>query len=207
MRLLIWLAFNLITSLTLLAVPRDIGVEKPSQEIVAGLKKTFSEQDGIFIWDGNAQLILLVRVMDEVSRKPIFGATVSVVRDRRVRRGPSGRTYETPGSGRTDSVGHAIIRASFPAAGDASGLSVFVCDSYVTIKAPGHAPARARISPTYRLDFPRRIKDCKVPLHLTLKRKERGRRTASVNPMDMTKLLKHFLPLTVEQNHHDPIRR
>jgi hypothetical protein len=168
MRSLVWLAFNIITSLTMFAASPEIGVEKPSEEIVAGLKKA-SPQD-IFIWDGDKQLLLFIRVTDEVSRKPISGASVSVVRDRRVKRGPNGRAYETPGSERTDSAGHAVIRASFPAAGDASGISVFVCDSFVTIKALGHAPARARISAINRLDFPRKTKDCKVPLRVTLKR-------------------------------------
>jgi hypothetical protein len=167
-------------SLTLLAAAPEIGVEKPSQEIIDGLKKASSSQDGIFIWDGNAQLILLVHVVDEAKQKPISGATVSVVRDQRVKRGPSGRSYETPRSERTDNRGYVSIRASFPAAGDATGLSVFVCDSYVTIKAPGHVSERARISPINRLDFPRKTKDCKVPLRLTLKRdrkfRERGAR-------------------------------
>lgn len=170
MRSLIWLAFILTTPLTLLAAAPEIGVEKPSEEIVAGLKAVPRSKDAIFIWDGNAELIILIHLTDEISGKPISGATISAVRDRRVKRGPNGRAYQTPRSERTDSGGHAIIRASFPAAGDASGLSVFVCDSYVTIKAPGYAATRARLSPIYRLDFPRKAKDCKVPLHLTLKR-------------------------------------
>lgn len=171
MRPVIWLPFNLIASLALLAADPEIGVEKPSQEIVEGLKEATSSQDGIYIWDGDAQLILLIHVIDEASQKPISGATVSVVRDHRVKRGPNGRSYATPRLERTDSHGRANIRASFPAAGDATGLSVFVCDSYVTIKAPGHVSARARISPINRLDFPRKTKDCKVPLNLTLKRR------------------------------------
>ena len=170
MRSLIWLPFIVITSLTLLAATPEIGVEKPSEEIVAGLKAAPSSQDGIFIWDGNAELILLIHVTDEISGKPISGATVSAVRDRRVKRGPNGRAYQTPRLERTNNGGHAIIRASFPASGDASGMSVFVCDSYVIIKAPGHVSARARISSINRLDFPRKTKDCKVPLRLTLKR-------------------------------------
>jgi len=171
MRPLICLLFNLTMSLVLFAASPDIGVEKPSKEILAGLKeRSSSSQGGISIWDGNAQLVLLVSLRDEVSRNPISLAAVSVVRDRRVKRGPNSRAYETPGSERTDSDGRAIIRVNFPAAGNATGLSVFVCDSYVTIKAPGYAPVRARISPIYRLDFPRRTKECKVPLNLTLKR-------------------------------------
>jgi len=168
-RSLIWVSFNLITSLAL-AAPSEIGVEKPSEEIVAGLKNPSSSEGEISIWDGNAQLILLIHLTEEVSGKPISGATVAVVRDHRVKRGPSGRSYETLRSERTDSSGRASIRAKFPAAGDATGLSVFVCDSYVTIKAPGHVPARARLSSINRLDFPRKTKDCKVPLRLTLKR-------------------------------------
>ena len=170
MRSIIWLAFILITPLPLLAAAPEIGVEKPSEEVMAGLRDDSSLKDGIFIWDGSAQLILLVQVRDKVSRKPISGATVSVVRDRRVKRGPSGRAYGKPGPVPTDSDGRATTRVSFPAAGTASGFSVFVCDSYVTIKAPGYAPTRARISAINRLDFPRKTKDCKVPLRVTLKR-------------------------------------
>ena len=170
MRSLIWLVFIWITPSMLLAADPEIGVEKPSEEIVAGLKAARSSQDAIAIWDGNAELILLIYLTDEISGKPISRATISAVRDRRVKRGPNGRAYQTPKSERTDSGGYATVRASFPAAGDASGLSVFVCDSYVSIKAPGYVDTRARISPINRLDFPRQTKDCKVPLHVTLKR-------------------------------------
>jgi hypothetical protein len=171
LRSLLWLLINLISSMMLLAAPAEIGVEKPSDEIVAGLKESFPSRGGIFIWDGDAELIFLIHLTDEVNRKPISGATVSVVRDRRVNRGPNGRAYAAPASARTDSGGHAILKATFPAAGDAHGLSVFVGASYATAKALGHAPARARISAISRLDFPRRTKECKVPLHLRLKRR------------------------------------
>jgi hypothetical protein len=170
MRFAIALVLTLITPLPLLAAPAEIGVEHPSEEIMAGLRDGSSLKGGIFIWDGSAPLTLLVQVTDKVSGKPISGATVSVVRDRRVKRGPSGRAYGKPGPVRTNSGGRATIRASFPAAGTASGFSVFICDSYVTVQAFGHAPARARISLLDRLDFAPRTKDCKVPLRLALKR-------------------------------------
>ena len=46
--------------------------------------------------------------------------------------------------------------------------SVFVCDSYVGVAAPGYRASRARISPIYRLDFPRGTKTYVVTITVEL---------------------------------------
>jgi hypothetical protein len=62
MRSLLWLPLILISSLTLSAGAREIGVEKPSKEILDGLLKAPSSEE-IFISDGHAELILHVSVL------------------------------------------------------------------------------------------------------------------------------------------------
>ena len=171
MRSTVWSLFMLIALLTASARTPEIGVEKPSEEIVAGLEAEGTSKDRIFVWDGNAELTVLIYLTDEDSGNPISGATISAVRDRRVKQGRNGRVYRLPRPERTDSGGHAVLKATFPASGSASGISLFVFNSYVTIKAHGHAATRARLSPTYRLDFPSGSKDCKVRLHLRAKKK------------------------------------
>jgi hypothetical protein len=156
----------LISSLALSAGAGEIGAEKPSKEILDGLFKTPSSEES-FIADGHAKLRLHVRVVDSATQKPIAGAKVSVRRDRRVAR-HLGRTYKAVPALMTDQRGYATLRAEFPMAADATGSSVFVLDSYVAVEAAGHGAQRARISPIYRLDFPRGRKRYDVPVRTAL---------------------------------------
>jgi hypothetical protein len=142
-------------------------VEPLTAEELANLKSSMAGPNAIFIADGHAELRLHVRVVDSATQKPITGAKVSVQRDRRVAR-HLGRTYKAVPSLKTDRRGYATLRAEFPMAADATGSSVFVLDSYVAVEAAGHAAQRARISPIYRLDFPRGGKPYDVPLRTAL---------------------------------------
>ena len=125
-------------------------------------------REDIYIWDGDAELIIRITVLDAATRAPIRGAVVSLVRDRRVSRRLEAGNYPSPQPARTDARGRATLKASFPAAGDPTGFSVFVRDSSISAGAPTYAPARARISPIYRLDFAHHTKDCIVPITVTL---------------------------------------
>jgi hypothetical protein len=154
-----------VVSAAAAAVP---GVEPLTAEELANLKSSMAGPNAIFIGDGHAHLRLHVKVVDSATQKPISGAKVSMQRDRRVAR-HLGRAYKAVPALLTDRRGHATLRAEFPMAVDATGSSVFVLDSYVAIEAAGHAARRARISPIYRLDFPRGRKPYDVPVRIALK--------------------------------------
>ena len=167
MRTVIWFSCILVASLTLSAAASEIGVEKPSKDIVDGLLKAPSAET-IFIADGHAELILQVRVADSVTRKPISHVKVSAVRDRRVSR-HLGRSYTPLPTRITDDRGRATLKGEFPMAASADGASVFVLNSYIAVQGPGYVAARSRLSPIYRLDFPRGAKRYEVPIQIALK--------------------------------------
>jgi hypothetical protein len=143
-----------------------VPAEPVTAEDIAKLKAL--GPNAIFIADGHAKLFLHVSVVDSVSQAPIIGAKVSVKRDRRVAR-HLGRTYKSIPSRATDGSGRATVRGEFPMAADAEGSSVFVLDSYVEVEAVGHVAGRGRLSPIYKLDFPRGTERCEVPLQIALK--------------------------------------
>jgi hypothetical protein len=126
-----------------------------SPKEIASMVASLKSKDAIYIWDGDAELSIRVTATDAATRAPVLGATVTLARDRRVGHSPNGRAYPNPSSASMDSRGHGTVRASFPAAGGAQGSCVFVCDSHVTVEAPGYRAFSARVSPIYRLDFPR----------------------------------------------------
>ena len=142
-------------------------IEPPTPEDLANLK-SLASPNAVFIADGHAELHLHVAVIDRATHRPITGAKVLLQRDRRVAR-HLGRTYKAVPPVITDRRGYATLRAEFPMAADASGSSVFVLDSYIAVDAAGHAAEHARISPIYRLDFPRGNKRYDVPLRTALK--------------------------------------
>lgn len=125
---------------------------------------------GSYIADGDADVHLAVTAVDEGSGSGIPGATVTTIVDRRVKRGPDGHLYTTPVPVRADARGQATVKASFPAAADPTGTSVFVGDSKISVAAPGYRTARVRISQNNRLDFPRRTKNHTVPIRISMKR-------------------------------------
>ena len=126
-----------------------------------------SQEAIAMIWDGHVELVLRISVVNSSTQKPIPGAEIRLQRDRRVAR-HLGRVYGTTPVRLTDTRGAATIRASFPAAGDASGASVFVVDSSVVITAPGYASANTRLAPIYRIDFPRKTREHRVPMSIAL---------------------------------------
>jgi hypothetical protein len=126
--------------------------------------------NAVFIADGHAELIFLVTVLDSATGKPIPDATVSVLRDQRVSR-HLGETYGPIRPRVTDSRGRATLKGKFPMAADAEGASVFVVDSYVEVAAPRYAVGCGRLSPIYRLDFPRGTRLNEVPIQITLWRR------------------------------------
>jgi hypothetical protein len=128
-----------------------------------------ARHEDTYIWDGDAELIMRITVIDAATHAPIPGALVSFVRDRRVAHRLEAGNYPNPQPAQTDARGRATLKASFPAAGDPTGFSVFVRDSYVSIASPSYAPSRARISRIYRLDFARHTKNCLVPITMALK--------------------------------------
>jgi hypothetical protein len=144
--------------------------EIPAPPLTTKDIESLKSPNAIFIWDGHADLILHVSVLDSATQRPIGAASVSAVRDRRVAR-HLGRSYKLIPAGVTDVNGHAILRGEFPAAGDASGSCVFVLDSYVIAEAVGHVAQRARVSPIYRLDFQRGKKRYDVAVRIILKAK------------------------------------
>lgn len=137
------------------AHPAAVGeIEPLTDKEFAEMKLMTPGPNDIFIWDGHAELIFHVSVVDSATQRPIVGAKVSAVRDRRVAR-HIGRSYKPIPARITDDRGRASLRGEFPAAGDGKGSCVFVLDSYVVAEAAGHVARRARMSPIYRLDFPR----------------------------------------------------
>ena len=126
----------------------------------------------IYIWDGDAELMMSAQVTDAATHKPIAGATVEAVR-------VGGRNTEPlthdhpaamPQPQKTDSDGRARLLAYFRAAGDATGTSVFVGDSFLQVDAPGYQPTRVRLSPIVRLDFRPKTKHYEVTLPVSLTR-------------------------------------
>jgi len=166
--LLAAILFAASVTLALAAAPK---IEPLSEKELANLKASARGPDAIFIWHGNAELMLHATVVDSATQKPIAKAKVTAFRDRRVARGANGRSYKPVSPRATDRRGRATLKGDFPAKGAATGFCVFVLDSYVAADAPGYASTRSRISPIYRLDFPRKTKDCVVSIRLALKAK------------------------------------
>ena len=129
------------------------------------------KRDAVYIADGTAKLVILARVTDSATHKPISGATVRAVR-------VGGRNTEpltpedpsaTPPPQKTAVDGRASLVAYFRAAGTAEGTSVFVGQSFLRVDAPGYRQKKARVSPIVRLDFPPKTKhyEIVVPVALT----------------------------------------
>jgi hypothetical protein len=125
---------------------------------------------GTYIWDGTSKLAMLPRVTDSVTDKPISGATVRAVRVGGRNTEPLTHEYPTamPLPQKTSRDGRAKLVAYFRAAGDPSGFSVFVGDSFLQVDAPGYQPKRVRISPIVRLDFAPGTKHCAVAISVAL---------------------------------------
>jgi hypothetical protein len=136
------------------------------KETDASIADLLKSKDPAYIWDGTADVT--ITVTDASSQLPVPDALVSFTRDRRVLHGPDGRVLAGPATARTGSHGDTTLRPSFPAAGDAKGTSVLVCDSKVTAQAPGDRAASVRISPIYRLDFPHGKKSYTVRVAIQL---------------------------------------
>ena len=142
------------------------GIEPVTAEDIAKLKAL--GPNAIFIADGHAKLILHVSVVDSVTHRPVPRVNVSAVRDRRVSR-HLGRSYRPLLPRVTNDRGQATLKGEFPMAANAEGSSVFVLDSYVAVEASGYVAARGRLSPIYRLDFPRGRKRYEVPIQISLR--------------------------------------
>ena len=125
---------------------------------------------GAYIWDGTSELAMLARVTDSVTHKPISGATVRAVRVGGRNTEPLTHEYPIamPPPQKTSRDGRAKLVAYFRAAGDPSGFSVFVGDSFLQVDAPGYQPKRVRISPIVRLDFAPKTKHCAVAIPVAL---------------------------------------
>ena len=149
-----------------------IGIEPIEPEMLKALEAqarsgALAKEAIAMIWDGHAELVLRISVVDSSSQQPIPRAEIRLQRDRRVAR-HLGRVYGATPVHLTDARGDATIRASFPAAGDASGSSVFVIDLNVVASARGYASARARLAPIHRIDFPRKTREHRVPIPIAL---------------------------------------
>jgi hypothetical protein len=149
----------------------DVEIRQMSKsETAASIADILKSKDPAYIWDGTADVIVIITVTDASSQLPIADAVVDFTRDRRVLRAPDGRALATAATGRTSSHGDTTLRPSFPAAGDATGTTVFVGDSKVTAQASGYRAASARISPIYRVDFRHGIKRYTVRIAIKLER-------------------------------------
>jgi len=128
------------------------------------------QDSDIYIWDGTSELAMIAQVTDSRSQQPVSGATVRAVR-------VGGRNTEPlthdhpaamPPPQKTAADGRATLVAYFRAAGDATGTSVFVGDSFLKIDAHGYESKRVRISPIVRLDFAPKKKHHEVTLPVAL---------------------------------------
>jgi hypothetical protein len=124
----------------------------------------------IYIWDGTSELAVVAHVTDSATHKPIPGATVWAVRVGGRNTEPLTHEYPTamPPPQKTSRDGRAKLIAYFRAAGDPSGFSVFVGDSFLRVDAPGYQPKKVRISPIVRLDFPPKTEHCEVTIPVPL---------------------------------------
>ena len=75
-----------------------------------------------------------------------------------------------PPPNKTSRAGGASIRGYFRAAGDHSGFSVFVGDSFLRVHASGYQSKEVQISAIGRLDFARGTKQCEVIIPVALAR-------------------------------------
>ena len=128
-----------------------------------------TQDEGIYIWDGTSELAIITDVTDSVTHRPIFGATVTVIRVGRNSE-PLGEDHSAtmPPPQKTSRGGRAQLVAYFRAAGDAEGFCVFVGDSFVRVEAPGYQSKEVRISPIVRLDFAPKTKHCEVTVPIAL---------------------------------------
>jgi hypothetical protein len=125
-------------------------------------------EGAIFIADGTANLVLVARVHDARTRKPVFGATVTAVRAGRGTTLLATDSTAMPPPRRTDPRGRIVLQARFRLAGDSSGYSVFVAQSFLRVQAPGFRSADVRISAIGRLDFARKSKHPEVMIPVGL---------------------------------------
>ena len=129
-----------------------------------------AEDSEIYVWDGTAELAMVAQVTDSTSQKPVSGATVRAVRVGGRNTEPLTHDHPSamPSPQKTGADGRATLVAYFRAAGDATGTSVFVGDSFLQIDAHGYESKKVRISPIVRLDFPPKKKQYEVTLPVSL---------------------------------------
>jgi hypothetical protein len=125
-------------------------------------------QGAIFTADGTANLALVARVRDARTRKPLSGATVTAVRAGRGTILLASDSTAMPPPQKTDRRGRAVLHVRFRLAGDPSGYSVFVAQSFLRVQAPGFRPTDVRISAIGRLDFARKTKQPEVTIPVAL---------------------------------------
>jgi hypothetical protein len=122
----------------------------------------------IFIADGTAHLTLVARVRDARTRKSLSGATVTAVRAGRGTILLATDSTAMPPPQKTDHRGRALLHAHFRLAGDSSGYSVFVAQSFLRVQASGFRSTDVRVSATGRLDFARKTKHPEVTIPVSL---------------------------------------
>ena len=134
----------------------------------SGCQSTDPWKGAIYISDGTATLTLLVRVTDARSGQPVQGATVTAVRAGRGTTLLSSYSTAMPPPKNADRRGRAMLLADFRSAGDPSGYSVFVAESFLRVQAPGFDSSDVRISSLGRLDFTPKTKKSRVTIPVAL---------------------------------------
>lgn len=154
------------------AQPVRIERVEMSPKEVASMVGSLQSKDAFFIWDGTAELRMIAEVTDALTHKPLCGATVRAVRVGGRNTEPLTNEHPSamPSPRLTARNGRGTFVAYFRAAGDASGSSVFVGDSFLQVAAPGYQAKKARLSPIVRLDFPRKTKHYEVSIPVALSR-------------------------------------
>src|SRR5437868_12205977 len=94
-------------------------------------------EGAIYVADGTANVTLVAQVTDAQTRKPVPGAMVTAIRAGRGTTLLASDSKAMPPPEKTDRRGRAMLRAHFRAAGDPSGRSVFVAQSFLRVQAPG----------------------------------------------------------------------
>jgi hypothetical protein len=125
-------------------------------------------EGAIYIADGTANLALIPKVIDGRTRKPVSGAKVTAIRAGRGSTLLASDSTAMPLPQQTDRRGHAVLRAHFRSAGDPSGYSIFVAQSFLRVQAPGFRSTDIRISAIGRLDFARKTKHPEVTIPVAL---------------------------------------
>src|SRR5436305_5527544 len=94
-------------------------------------------QDAVYITDGTANLALVASVSDARTRKPLSDATVTAIRAGRGTTLLASDSKAMPPPQKTDGRGRAVLHADFRYAGDATGDSIFVGQSFLRVQALG----------------------------------------------------------------------